>query len=95
VCVSHTQTNKENSLLNACYTPLHSYCYVTLGAGFTGRNSVLFVLDLVLVSLSRKMCCCSLVLGAPHCGVVRNRYYIIISAAVVFALLLLTVVIKL
>ena len=36
------------------------------------------VIDLTVVTLSRKLCCCSLVLCAPHCGVVRNPYYVII-----------------
>ena len=97
MCVLHTHTNKENtlkanSLLNACYTLLHWYCYVTLRAEFTWRNSVLFVIDLILVTLSGKMCCCSLVLCAPHCGGGRNPYYIIIWPGVVFASTLLIVV---
>ena len=65
MCVSHTHTNKEktliaNSLLNACYTPLDLQCYFTLRAEFAGHNSVLFVIALILVTLSGKMCCCSL-----------------------------------
>jgi hypothetical protein len=100
VCILHTHTNKENtlianSLLNECYSPLHSWCYVTFRAEFTGHNSVLFVIALILVALSSKMCCCSLVLCAPHFGVSRNLYYVIIWAAVVLALMLLIVVKKL
>ena len=47
------------------------------------------------MQLSGRMCCCSLVLCAPHCGVIMNHYNVIIWAAVVFALLLLIVVKKL
>ena len=82
VCIAHpykqVKTLIANSLLNACYTPLDSKCYVTLRAKLTGHNSVLFVVDLVLVTLCGKMCCCSLVQCAPHCGGIVNPYYIII-----------------
>jgi hypothetical protein len=58
-------------------------------------NSVLFLVALLLVALSTKICCCSLVPCAPYCGVIRKCYYVIIWAAVIFTFLLLTLAIKL
>jgi len=70
---------------------LHTPAFIMLCHN-SGHNSVLFVIALILVALSAKMCCCSLVLCAPDCGVIRNPYYVIIWAAVLFALMLLIVV---